>query len=75
MLENKRRKKEVATELGVSLGSINIWIKPCDSPNIKPLHLLIVGDVPELKAELKRLWAVEKQCQDQQLEIEILKNF
>ena len=75
VLENKRHKKEVAAELGVSLGSINNWIKQYESPKIKPLHPLVVGDTPELQTELKRLRAIEKQYQDQQLEIEILKKF
>ncbi|WP_186670678.1 transposase [Sporosarcina sp. BP05] len=75
VLENNRHKKEVAAELGVSLGTIINWIKQYESPEIKPLQPLIVGDTPELKNELKRLRDIEKQYKDQQLEIEILKKF
>ena len=75
VLENKRHKKEVAAELGVSLGSINNWIKQYESPEIKKIQPLIVGDTPEVNEELKRLRAIEKKHQEQQLEIEILKKF
>jgi transposase len=75
VLENKRHKQEVADELNVSLGTINNWIKQYKSPEIKKLQPLIVGDTPEVKAELERLWDIEKKYQEQQLENEILKKF
>jgi transposase len=75
VLENNRHNKEVADELGVSVGSIINWIKQYEAPTQKTVQPLIVGDTPELKEELKRLRAIEKQYQDQQLEIEILKKF
>jgi transposase len=75
VLENNKHKKEVATELGVSLGTINNWIKQYEAPKTKKLQPLIVGDTPEVNAELKRLRAIEKQLKEKELEIEILKKF
>lgn len=75
VLENKRHKKEVASELKVSFNTINNWIKKYNSPEREAVHPLVDGDTPEVKAELKRLRDIEKLHKEQQLEIEILKKF
>lgn len=38
-----KNKKEVTSELNVSLGTINNWIKQSEFPKIKQLESLIVG--------------------------------
>ena len=75
VLDNNRHKREVAAELNVSLGTINNWIKQSEFPKIKKIEPLIVGDTPEVNEELNRLRIIEKQLNEKELEIEILKKF
>lgn len=78
VLENGRKRKEVASEKDVSLNSINIWIRNYqlygrDGLSFDKRKAYVTQE--ETQKELKRLKKIEKRYNEQLEEIEILKKF
>lgn len=78
VLENGRKRKEVALEKDVALNSINIWIRNYklygrDGLSFNKRTAYVAQE--ETQKELKRLKKIEKQYNEQLEEIEILKKF
>jgi transposase len=77
VLENGRKRKEMALEKNVSLNSVNIWIRNYQLYGRDGLSNKRTAYVAqeETQKELKRLKKIEKRYNEQLEEIEILKKF
>ncbi|QUW21310.1 hypothetical protein JSQ81_16090 [Sporosarcina sp. Marseille-Q4063] len=78
MLENGRKRKEMALEKDVSLNSVNIWIRNYQLYGRDGLSFNKRTDYvaqEETQKELKQLKKIGKRYNEQLEEIEILKKF
>ena len=78
VLENGRKRTEMALEKNVSLNSVNIWIRNYqlygrDGLSFNKRTAYVAQE--ETQKELKRLKKIEKRYNEQLEEIEILKKF
>jgi len=78
VLENGRKRKEMALEKDVALNSVNIWIRNYqlygrDGLSFNKRKAYVAQE--ETQKELKRLRRIEKRYNEQLEEIEVLKKF
>ena len=78
VVENGRKRKEVALEKNVALNSVNIWLRNYqlygrDGLSFNKRTAFVAQE--ETQKELKRLKKIEKRYNEQREDIEIIKKF